>query len=71
MVKTMKLNKVLRLKTKEFLLGNQKDKWRFPLLVKKSKGILGLDAVEKCKLINNEAYLILKRERFLQGLSRK
>lgn len=44
---------------------------RLPLLVKKPAGILTEDLVQKAKLISNDAYLILKKERFLQGLPRR
>lgn len=43
---------------------------KIPLLVKKSAGILTEDIVQKCKLLSNDAYLQIKRERFLTGLKR-
>ena len=43
---------------------------RMPLLVKKPAGLLTEDLVQKSKLINNESYLMLKREKFLIGLKK-
>jgi len=50
------------------LLNNEIN--RLPLLVKKPAGILTDDLVQKAKLISNDAYLMIKRERFLVGLKR-
>ena len=64
--RAMKLNKKLRKKTREFLLENQKINYsNIPLLIKKPSGIISEDIVQKSKLISNDAYLMLKRERFL------
>ena len=57
---------------KRLLRENPKEFWQTPLWVlKKPSGLLSEDSVQKCKLINNESFLIVKRERFLQGLSRR
>ena len=67
-----KQKKVFETMKKEMLinlLNNEIN--RLPLLVKKPAGILTEDLVQKTKLISNDAYLIMKRERFLQGLPRR
>ena len=57
---------------KRLLRENPKEFWQMPLWVlKKPSGLLSEDSIQKCKLINNESFLIVKRERFLQGLSRR
>ena len=43
---------------------------KMPLLIRKTAGILTEDLVQKSKLISNETYLMLKRERFLMNLRR-
>jgi len=44
---------------------------KMPLLVRKPVGLLTEDLVQKSKLVSNETFLMLKRERYLQGLSRR
>ena len=57
---------------KEMLISLlNKETNRLPLLIKKPAGILTEDIVQKAKLISNDAYLMIRKERFLYGLSRK
>ena len=55
---------------KEMLINLlNKESNRMPLLIKKPSGLLTEYNVESCKLISNEAYLLIRRERYLQGLN--
>ena len=66
----MKLGKINKLK-KKWKIENPKEWWQIPLWkLKKPSGLLSEDLVQRAKLINNETYLILKREKFLIGLKK-
>ena len=66
----MKKSKINKLRKKE-KIDNPKEWWQTPLWVlKKPSGLLSEDLVQRSKLISNDVFLMLKRERFLIGLKK-
>ena len=59
------------LKKEMFINLLKKERGINVLKLKKKFSTLSLDNVEKCKLINDESYRIVKRERFFQGLDHR
>ena len=72
----LKLSKELRKDLKKFKIDNQKLLVKFPLFDYVPKmiygcSILSMDMVEKCKLLSNVDYHIVKKERYLYNLSKE
>ena len=68
----MKRSKINKLRKKE-KIENPKEWWQIPLwkLKYKGMGLLTNDMVEKTKLIDNHSYMQVRKEKFLQGLSKR
>lgn len=73
----LKLNKRLRKQLKGYKIKHQKELYKIPIftyikkLVYNGKGLLTEDVVQKCKLISQDDYYFVRKERFLLNLNKR